>query len=152
MGLFDNVICEFPIPDTDMSDKDVFQTKDLDNELAEYVITKEGCLLRQLYEYVRVEGEIDRFGFPKTRRVDNGAERVLYHGDVCFYEGLYYLDSVRVRPDGVCHEGNGKVTGNIDGADQELKYEYREYTARFTDGVCMWIKNTTHAPVAEIAL
>lgn len=143
MGMFDNIICEYPLPDNDMSDKDVFQTKDLDNELAEYVITKDGCLFRRVYEYVRVEGASDRFGFHKTQRVDHELIPVSHHGDIEFYTGLYYLDGIRVHPDGVRHEGNGKVTGNVNGVDEDLKYKYREYTARFTDGVCMWIKNTT---------
>jgi hypothetical protein len=143
MGMFDNITCQYPFPDRDVSDQDVFQTKDLDNELAYYAITKDGHLLRCFYEYVRVEGEDDAFGRPKTRRVDKGTERISHHGDIEFYIGLYYLDGIRVQPDGVRHEGNGKVTGNVNGADEELKYKYREYTARFTDGVCVWIKNTT---------
>ncbi len=46
MGLFDTVRCEFPLPDPSHQELE-FQTKDLDCLMDEYLITREGRLLRR---------------------------------------------------------------------------------------------------------
>lgn len=45
MGMFDNVIVEVPLPDGG-SNEYIFQTKDLDCELHNYIITKDRKLVR----------------------------------------------------------------------------------------------------------
>jgi len=46
MGMFDTVLCEYPLPDARHQDLD-FQTKDLECLLDTYIITREGRLVQQ---------------------------------------------------------------------------------------------------------
>lgn len=145
MGMFDIVRCEFPLSDTDVTADENFQTKDLDNAMGEYIITAEGHLLRRVTEYRLATDGSERMLMgklvPAMERVDHGTTRVLYHGDIRFYTGLYFGEGmVRVKPDGVRHDGNGGVRGVVDGVERDLQWEQVEYVARFTEGVCVWIK------------
>jgi hypothetical protein len=44
MGMFDEIKCEYPLPDPEVQDH-VFQTKDFENLMERYTITKEGRLI-----------------------------------------------------------------------------------------------------------
>lgn len=45
MGLFDEITCEFPLPDTDVSADEVFQFKEFDPYMRRYKITRERLLV-----------------------------------------------------------------------------------------------------------
>ncbi len=47
MGLFDNIKCEYPLPDPEVQDT-TFQTKDLDCCLYYYTLTREGRLVQPM--------------------------------------------------------------------------------------------------------
>jgi hypothetical protein len=46
MSLFDDVTCEYALPDPTHQDRE-FQTKDLDSQMHHYVITRDGRLIRK---------------------------------------------------------------------------------------------------------
>jgi len=76
MGMFDNIKCHAPLPGTPPSFVDgpdhLFQTKDLDCELAVYEITDDGRL----------------FQTGKSCYADEmAAEPIAYHGTIEFYDG-----------------------------------------------------------------
>jgi len=74
MGMFDNVVCKYPLPDAG-ANSIRFQTKDLECALWKYTITKEGRLLQQSHE---LEGLHKKAGSEKL--VDMN-----YHGLLRFY-------------------------------------------------------------------
>jgi len=49
MGLFDEIVCEYPLPDWPEGEEPSFQTKDLDCLLERYRITADGRLLTSRY-------------------------------------------------------------------------------------------------------
>ena len=75
MGLFDDVVCEYPLPDWPVGETPLFQTKDLECEMRGYRITKEGRLLAAEYEPAG--------GRAPARWVDTG-----HHGYLTFYTSL----------------------------------------------------------------
>lgn len=80
MGMFDEVVCKYPIPNTRYQAA-VFQTKDLDCTLAHYTITESGRLV--IAEQSFVDDENAPLGF---RIVDTGDVHDLqFHGDLYFY-------------------------------------------------------------------
>ncbi len=122
MGMFDNIQCEYPLPETGyrVSPGHSFQTKSLGSELDDYTITVDGSLIlhRKSWEGVPEE-ERPYYGTPEweerskqvigsIRTVPVGDEEVPYHGDIYFYDSL----SVGNKP--------GEV--------------WIEYKARFTEG------------------
>lgn len=44
MGMFDYIMCKYPLPDPEMQDH-LFQTRDLENNMNRYSITSEGRLI-----------------------------------------------------------------------------------------------------------
>src|SRR5437879_3166071 len=64
MGMFDEVRCEYPLPDVELQDER-FQTKNFYRLLENYTITKEGRLIHESSHWGKVE--------------------VPYTGDVRFY-------------------------------------------------------------------
>lgn len=78
MGMFDDVICEAPLPD---GYEGRFQSKDFDCELATYKITADGRLLRREYEWKNSPDA--PLGI---RRVERGWTEVLFHGVLNFYD------------------------------------------------------------------
>jgi hypothetical protein len=117
MGMFDEIRCEYPLQDP-AHNKLSFQTKDLENVLDNYTITKEGRLLREAYdaEWVeedpavvakkKAEGRLCFGGHIKRSNIR--MEDQNYHGYITFYDNI-----------------KGK-----DGAEDE----WVEYKAKFTDG------------------
>lgn len=132
MGMFDEIICDYPLPDNppEWIRKAVFQTKDFENLLDTYVITDTGRLIRHCKEYETVEDKSHPFGF-YLHPVKEWEEDTEYHGDLVFYTG-----NVTSRDkDGTCTVRQG--TG-----DQPL---FVEYKARFTEGQLQWIRRLSDA-------
>jgi hypothetical protein len=77
MGLFDEVRCEYPLPDPAHQNL-LFQTKDLEKGLEQYLITRRGRLVRTRSDWLT----------PRERR------------DACpIHQDLRIYDSVEVGPD-----------------------------------------------------
>ena len=125
MGLYDELKCEYPLPDSAMQDE-VFQTKSFDRELTCYTITADGRLIHHTVRWESVpEEERTYYGKPEWEKpfyrmigclktVPTGDVEVPYHGDVYFH---------------TCR-----------GEPQTESFEWFEYQARFTDGKLQWIK------------
>jgi hypothetical protein len=124
MGMFDELHCEFPLPDAAVQDE-VFQTKSFERLLDRYTITGDGRLILHQVRYEEVpEEERPYYGTPEweqgglfrlcgsMRAVPVGDVEVLFHGDIVFYTSL------EDRP--------GR--------------QWFEYRARFTDGRLQWIR------------
>lgn len=92
MGLFDEVIIQYPLP-AELAEyqNDVYQTKDFDCALLEYVITAEGELIRKNYEYRDLTQEEkdsynNKFFTPIMTRTGKVTEVTLKpHGDYRIY-------------------------------------------------------------------
>ena len=122
MSMFDNIQCEYPLPDTGypVSPGHTFQTKSLGRALDEYTITADGRLILNKVRWESVpDEERPYYGTPEwenvwaklagsLRTVPVGDEEVLYHGDVYFYD----------------------VFSSRDGSEEA----WIEYKARFTEG------------------
>ena len=78
MGMFDDVLCEQPLPDGYEGE---FQSKDFECLLDTYKISAEGRLLRREYEWV--EADDAPLGIRKERRGWTDTE---YHGTFRFYD------------------------------------------------------------------
>jgi len=124
MGMFDEIRCEFPLPDKVMQDE-WFQTKSFECLLDRYTITRDGRLILHQVRYETIpEEERPYYGKPEwetkpfirslgcMRSVPVGDVEVPYHGDITFYTSV----------------GNGP------------DHEWFEYRARFTEGRVQWIK------------
>lgn len=116
MGMFDYIRCEVPLPDGFQGE---LQTKDLDCELLEHQITKDGRVL------------VAREGFGEHANVKY--EDAEYHGFLSFY-GLEYLKE-NGEPfrdgGGVMHTGAETVSQKT---GERLKLVWHEYRAKFTEG------------------
>lgn len=125
MGMFDELRCEYPLPDAVVQDE-VFQTKSFDCVLARYTITADGRLIEHTARYESVpEEERPHYGKPEWEKpfmrsagsmkaTPTGDEEIPFHGDAFFYTS-------RGEP--------GTET-----------FEPFEYQARFTEGKLQWIK------------
>lgn len=111
MGLFDDLKCEYPLPDSNMQDH-AFQTKSLDNRLDQYRITKDGRLMVAEYRLDPIPESERKHFLDCTHRVELGERDTQYHGDIVFYA----------------------FEDRYDNSDMI------EYQARFTDGQLQWIK------------
>lgn len=102
MGMYDNLICEYPLPlplnlmeakDVDFN-KLTYQTKNLDNALESYTIRKDGTLWVKRYEKEYSEGDpnaksiMDKIG--KCKILKEWDEQIYYTGTIQFYQGLQY--------------------------------------------------------------
>ena len=100
MGMFDWVKCEVELPDGFKSDS--FQTKDMENLLCTYTITKEGRLIKTCPEWY-IEEEL-----PEIKEDTN------FHGMFRFYG---YEKGEKINDENfkfVWHEYNAKFTnGNL---------------------------------------
>lgn len=119
MGMYDNIICEYPLPIKKIQ-KEVFQTKDFKNVLDVYKITKKGRLLRENCKHEIVpEAERPYYGRPEwdnsklaqlmgsIKRIGLDWEDIDFHGIIEFHT----------------------ILRNVNDPDQ-----YITYTAKFTDG------------------
>jgi hypothetical protein len=90
MGMFDEVVCKYPLPGTTETD---FQTKSFDNMMFKYTITEDGRLLEETHEYdVVPEEERPYYGKPEwetnpivsifgsLKRVNTKEEQIDFHG------------------------------------------------------------------------
>lgn len=132
MGMFDDLKCEYPLPDADVQDR-TFQTKSLECLMDRYTITREGRLIlhKVRYEYVPEE-EREYYGTPEwdekpfvrifgmLRSIPVGDVDMAYHGDITFYTSL--------------------------GSREEGDFEWFEYKARFTEGRLQWIERIPRSP------
>ena len=88
MGMFDDLTCEYPLPLPE-TQKLSFQTKNLDCDMDQYVITAGGRLMKKVFDYEEVPAsERDAAGFP-VWRIKEGSERqedTAYHGFLNFYD------------------------------------------------------------------
>ena len=122
MGMFDTIICHYHLPEKEHDSIRSWQTKDLECVLGTYYITAEGRLLsdESLYEEPL---EIENWnGFPVVNTVGPGSRDTNYHGLLRFYS---------LFPEN--HDWS-------DDYDPNLKQEWIEYEAKFTDGTLVDIK------------
>jgi hypothetical protein len=134
--MFDEVSCEYPLPDAFDARGVLFQTKELDNSLEQYTITSGGRLIahRVRYEEVPEEerphhGTLEWSTSPllqcrgSLRAVPVGDEEIMFHGDV----RLYHSNICMSGPEGFA---------TVDDAPVDI----REYIVRFTYGRVEWIR------------
>jgi len=108
MGMFDWIKVEQKIPGYSEIPDEQFQTKSFDSYMDYYIITRNGELYREEWDYEWIEDEA-RILKGYSQRIEGSYRRVYltdYHGDVIFYTS---------RP----------LTENR---------IWRDYTARFTEG------------------
>lgn len=89
MGLYDTLHCDYPLPDPEHQDKD-FQTKDLEQTLSRYRITRDG---RLWYLRRQVDPQAPHVFLPTAT---DESEDMNYHGDLCFYTGMGEDEAVYV--------------------------------------------------------
>jgi hypothetical protein len=107
MGMFDTLRVEQRIPGFSEIPECEFQTKSLDCLMENYVITNTGQLYCEVWDYKWVDNNEIPIIKGHLERIDGTYRREYltdFHGDIIFYEGK-------------------QVNGN-----------WREYTARFTEG------------------
>ncbi len=128
MGMFDELKCEYPLPDPEAQDF-TFQTKSLDRSLANYVITKDGKLLSN-------ENTCLNERDPKETEQ---CEEVPHHGDISFHMVKAVLSDGRLA----VLSGQNKKHAYTRGKNNEeipVQTKWFEYKARFTNGQLEWIK------------
>jgi hypothetical protein len=82
MGMYDEVICEYPLPDDKEPLRRQFQTKNLHRLLDRYTITKQGRLIHHRVRYVAEETPAEgRFGFQMVP-VEQKDIDMDFHGDI----------------------------------------------------------------------
>jgi hypothetical protein len=107
MGMFDYLRVEIEIPGCGDCSAEEFQTKDFENLMDQYVITKNGELYKECWEYKWIDDDSLQYIKSYLERIPDSYRREYltnYHGDVNFYSGSM-IDS-----------------------------KWRDYYARFTDG------------------
>jgi len=138
MGMFDEIICEYKLPDKEVQDHD-FQTKDLENLMDVYIITKIGRLIWIKKEYEIVpEQEREFFGTPEWDEKpivrSFGCMRVKkeeyipidYNNTICFY--THITDEATLEN---FELDNGKT---IKAHGPTTKITWYEYLATFKKG------------------
>ena len=132
MGMFDELKCEYPLPDAAIQEE-TFQTKSLNRMIDRYTITQEGRLILYKVRYEVVpEEEREYYGTPEwdekpfvrifgmLRTIPVGDVEIPYHGDIAFYTST--------------------------GSREEGDLEWFEYRARFTEGRLQWIRRVPKQP------
>lgn len=137
MGRYDNIICEYPLPDEAVQDA-VFQTRSMDRHTDNYVITKKGrlTLIRVKYEQVPEEERpyygTNEWEDPIFRMV--GSMRSVPEAEIdVHYHGILRFYTVR-RDDGL----DPLLVAPSD--DPNIKETWYEYRAEFTEGKLVEIK------------
>ena len=128
MGMYDYIYCDYPLPKgCGVAQKKAFQTKDFDCQMLTYRITKEGRLIKEVYEYEKTpeeerpfwgtekwdKGEFYRLCGSMRPKQDTPPIDINFHGDVNFY------------------------------TSHGLEGEWFEFAARFTDGELQWVRRVT---------
>lgn len=86
MGMYDTITVQQKIPGFVNIPECEFQTKSFDNALEHYVISGNGELYREAWDYELVEDDMHTF----LKKVEGSYRREYltgYHGDIIFYEG-----------------------------------------------------------------
>lgn len=87
MGMFDSIICEYPLPVKEVQSR-IFQTKDTpDQFLSKYKITKDGKL------FVSLGGFYEKESFKKGSCKNEKWKRVCFEGKIRFYD--FYNDETQ---------------------------------------------------------
>ena len=118
MGMYDNVVCGYPLPGNPPPwvVGHTFQTKDLGSTLDHYTITPSGYLIWHRTEHRFIEDETAVFGF-HSELIRAWDEPVGFHGEFNFY-----------------------TSGNQTGSDYHEGHPiWLEYKARFSNGRLDWI-------------
>ncbi len=111
MGLYDEITCEYPLPETGYlvpEGHDEWQTKDLENAMIRYRISREGRLMRRGEKWEWVDDPDRPLTQGYFKLVDHWWVDTEYHGDVEFYDSFSLPEGGRL---------------------------WAEFRARFTDGV-----------------
>lgn len=119
MGMFDYIRVEVLLPDRTEVINEQFQTKSFENVMTEYVISENGELYEERWEFEWIEDD-GHFLKGYLQKVKESYHRVYltdYHGDVIFY-------------------GNKPKSDRV----------WRDYYARFTDGglTRMWYNDNQY--------
>ena len=124
MGMYDTIKCKKKLPLTaELKALDVkwdelnFQTKDLDNCLCDYTITKRGDLLEELvkYEYTyytKEEQEKQKYPWKVIKDqkiIEQETKKVDFHGKITFYETLDLNDQESMWVDFTAYFIYGKL-------------------------------------------
>ena len=107
MSMFDYLRVEIEIPGCGDCSAEEFQTKDFENLMYQYVITKKGELYKELWDYKWIEDNSIKYIKGYSEKIAESYRREYltnYHGDIKFY--------------------NGSMMEN----------KWRDYYARFTEG------------------
>jgi hypothetical protein len=124
MGMFDEIRVEVPLPDSnEIPHGKVFQTKDLENCLEQYIIASDKRLYVERWEYEETDSIDTKHSIFSLglKRIPDSRQLIPlddYHGDIRFY---------------------GDHTGTV---SDETGVVYRDYIARFTDGILTKITYT----------
>ena len=86
MGMFDTVVCHYPLPDTDLQGHS-FQTKSLDSMLEHYTITPAGRLIYHAEVREPQKDETAPLGF-YLQVVDFWDEDTEFHGELEVYDRI----------------------------------------------------------------
>ena len=117
MGMFDTIRVEIAMPGCGDCSHEEFQTKSFDSGMEQYVITTNGELYREHWEYDWVDDASRHFKGYLNKIPGSYRREYLtdYHGDVIFYKGA--KDRI-----------------------------WRDYHARFTEGKLklIWYKDTQY--------
>jgi hypothetical protein len=85
MGMFDYVVCEWPLK-CGKFDKHGFQTKDLENCLFVFRISKSGRMMRERYKLLTVpKSKQNKWGLPLFSKKRLGWKDMKFHGVLNFY-------------------------------------------------------------------
>jgi hypothetical protein len=108
MGMFDTLKVEQKIPGFSTIPDLEFQTKSFDNAMENYVITNNGELYREVWEYEWIKDETHLLGGYSNKLKDSYRREYLtdFHGDIIFYTSKPMTEDRM----------------------------WRDYTARFTEG------------------
>lgn len=121
MGMFDTLKVEMRIPGYSEVPTDVFQTKDFNCQMDNYVITANGEIYREEWDYKWYEDLSTKFGGYEDK-IPESYRRVYlthHHHDVIFYTST---------------------------PEMRAKNMWRNYTARFENGrvVRIWYEDTQY--------
>jgi hypothetical protein len=115
MGMFDQIKLEVPLPDTDEVPTDtIFQTKDLECMLDDYVIASDGHLYKEKWDYDWIEDESVAMFKGRLQKIEGSFRREIvpdHHGDIPFYhDALREIDGKRIWHEYVARFTHGKLS------------------------------------------
>lgn len=118
MGMYDEIRIDVILPGETSITNEWFQTKSLENAMAKYVITDNGQLCEENWDYTWIEDSSRFLGGYMKKNLDTYHRKYLtdFHGDIRFYSS------------------HGPMENLV----------WRDYYARFTDGKLtrLWFEDT----------